>query len=69
MFQKLAFHDGNGHRTAGLVFDAREIAAKSLTELSRSWPMGEAGKMKFMLLSPTYATREQAFAHDFDLGA
>lgn len=55
-------HWTNGEeKTAGLVFNEEELKSLSLGQLSRSWPMWEATKMKKLICSKTFPTWEEAF--------
>ncbi len=51
--------------TAGLVMEQARLQAMSIPEISRMFPMREAGKMEYLEISPAYPCFATAFAHTF----
>jgi hypothetical protein len=52
--------------TCGLVLPLASYRERTVTELSRMFPMSEASKMHLLDCSDVYSTFENAFHHDFE---
>ncbi len=59
-FQKVWFSKGR-EKTAGLILPAAKLHGMSISEISRLFPMSEAGKMGRLHTSPVFATWDAAF--------
>lgn len=66
MFYKVRFCSNFG-ATAGLVIEAERLSSMTISEISKFFPITEATKMHLLEVSPRYATRKEAFEHQFTL--
>ena len=55
---------GQEEATAGLVFETAGFHAKTIGEVSRSFPCSESGKMHSLHRSPEFETWVEAFHYD-----
>lgn len=62
---KFRFKSEHG-ATAGLVLNADIYKTKSITDLSKCFPMREASKMHRLQCSEAFGTWDDAFNFDFD---
>ena len=62
-FCKVWFSKG-AEKTAGLIVPAAKVRGMSVGEISRLFPMSEAGKMHRLHVSPVFPTWDAAFAFE-----
>lgn len=65
-YVKVRFTGPSGH-TAGIILPYARVSHATITELSRYFPMSEAGKMHRLEISPQYQLWDDAFAHEFNV--
>lgn len=65
-YVKFRFTSKSNGATAGLVLASDKFREKSITDLSRMFPMFESLKMERLEVSPEYGSWEDAFHHDMD---
>jgi hypothetical protein len=64
-YVKIAFRNGS-EQTAGIVVPFEEFKRADLSRLSRLFPYWEGRKMREFLMSPCFATFEEAFNFTFE---
>jgi hypothetical protein len=67
-YRKVRFTSKRNGPTAGLVIEDSKWSDMSVSDISRLFPYGEAGKMQRLETSSAYESWEEAFNHDFDCG-